>query len=157
MKAGLTFADKATDLEYHGKIGNERFIFELPNGVLLLGQPVEEVNDQTVDERYSSRLVVTEIELKRGRIGIGHRQSYGARQSGLPQLKSVIECAQKRLGTIQPTSRDRRPKDLIAEIVTDQQPVGVLLHIGSVLVSEECARKISDLISDDELYSKGSQ
>jgi len=153
-KHGIQFTDRATDLEYHGKVGNERFILELPGGVLLVGQPVEEIGDRTIDERYSSRLVVTEVELKRGRVGIGHRQSYGARQNGLPQLKSVIECAQKRLGTTPLINRDKRPKDTIPEIVTDHQPVGVLLHIGSVLVSEQCAREISDLISNDELYRK---
>lgn len=155
-KAGLRFDLKTADFDYHGKVSGEHFILELSGGVLVVGQPVEEINDQTVDERFSARLVVTEIELKRGRIGIGHRQSYGARRNGMPQFKSVIECAQKRLGTAPVAQKEKKPRNLIPEMVVDTQPNGVLLHIGSVLVSESCARAISDLITNDELYRQSN-
>lgn len=136
----------AHEIEYEERSPNDQEVLKLDQDVLVVLQASEEANDSSIEERFLPKVVVTEI-VKKGRIGVGHRQSYGHRSDGMPNLKSIVESVLKRV------SGSTNLKKSVPEMLAESTKTGsVVIHIGSVIVSPENEQKIREIISNDLVY-----
>lgn len=148
----IRFTEEPKDFQYFRKLGGESFIFRMNEDVLIIGAVTALSADETIQNRFSPRLFISEVENK-PRNGHGHHVAFESRASGIPSAKALVKNAMRRAGIAE--KKVRKPLEAKAQIPAGRgyliQPIpgtdDVHLHVGMARVSAETAERIVELLN----------